>query len=146
MTQHKLETREIRLAPDQIVAEAKRWGIEDEVGLRVSQTGAVTIAVGTSRGRQFVDHLTSVLERESASGVGPWGEDGGPRDCPALHEIQSAEWLEVARWAGEIEAAVLSGKRPPAAIALKLARAVIAMNREARTTGIVVRPEGIVPT
>jgi hypothetical protein len=142
MTQNKLVTQEIRLAPDQIVAEAKRWGLQDEVGLQVSPSGAVTVAVSTSRGRQFVEHL---LEKGPASEGDPSADGSGPRDCPALHEIQSAEWLEVARWAGEIDAAALSGKRLPAAIALKLARAVIALNQVAETTGIVVRPEGIAP-
>jgi hypothetical protein len=145
MSQHKLVTFEVRIPPDRIVAEAKRWGIEDDVGLRVSPGGAVTLAVSTSRGRQFVEHLTSVDATASASSNSHVAEAIGPHDCPALHEIPSAEWLDVARWAEEIDQTVASGRRLPGAVALKLARAIIALNREAETTGIVVRPTDTLP-
>ena len=142
MSQHKLVTFDVRVPADRIVAEAKRWGVEDEVGLRISPGGAVTVAVSTSRGRQFVEHLTSVDATRSASSNGHVAEAVDPHDCPALHEIAPAEWLHVARWAEEIDGAVASGRRIPGAVALRLARAIIALNRDAETTGIVVRPEG----
>jgi hypothetical protein len=136
---------EIRVAPDQIVAEAKRWGIENDVGLRVSASGAVTVAASTPRGRQFVEHLASVQDKEPANGNGHAAEADEKDGYPPLHVIQSAEWLDAARLAGEIDAAAASGKRLPAAVALKLARAVLSLNRDAETTGIVVRPVGVEP-
>jgi hypothetical protein len=135
---------ESRVPPDQIVAEAKRWGIADDVGLQVSSSGAVTVAVSTPRGHQFVEHLASVrgtmLAPSNDQVASPTDEEPG---YPPLHVIQSAEWLDAARLAGEIDAAAASGKRLPAAAALKLARAILSLNRDAETTGIVVRPEGV---
>jgi hypothetical protein len=137
---------ELRVPPDQIVAEAKRWGIADDVGLQVCPSGAVTVAASTPRGRQFVEHLASVrgtMLAASNDQTAPSDEEAG---YPPLHVIQSAEWLGAARLAEEIDAAAASGKRLPAAAALKLARAILALNREAETSGIVVvRPEGIEP-
>jgi hypothetical protein len=135
-------TLESRVPPDQIVAEAKRWGIENDVGLRVSAGGTVTVAASTPRGRQFVEHLASVQDRLAANGNSQAADEDG---CPPLHVIQSAEWLDMARLAGEIDAAAASGKRLPGAVALKLARAILALNREAETTGIVLRPAGSEP-
>ncbi len=135
-------TLEIRIPPDQIVAEAKRWGIEDDVGLRLSAGGAVTVAASTPRGRQFVEHLASVQERAPAPGNSNAAEADGKDGYPPLHVIESAEWVDMARLAGEIDAAATSGKRLPGAVALKLARAILALNRNAEASGIVLRPAG----
>jgi hypothetical protein len=130
---------ESRVPPDQIVAEAKRWGIADDVGLQVSASGAVMVAASTPRGRQFVEHLGTM--------VAPGNDQAAPSEdepgYPPLHVIQSAEWLGAARLAGEIDTAAASGKRLPAAAALKLARAILALNREVEASGIVVRPPDV---
>ena len=133
---------ESRVPPDQIVAEAKRWGIEDDVGLQMSPTGAVTVAASTPRGRQFVEHLASAQGKAPAPADGEAAEASQSDGYPPLHVIQSDEWLDLARLAGEIDAAGAAGKRVPAARAMKLARAILALNRNGETTGIVVRPEG----
>jgi hypothetical protein len=143
MSQQKIVTFEIHVPPDQIVAEAKRWGIEDDVGLQMSPSGAVTVAASTPRGRPFVEHLASVRSAELASGNGQAAAADEESGQPPLHVIQSAAWTDMARLAVEIDAAAASGKRLPGAAALKLARAILALNRDAETTGIVVRPAAV---
>jgi hypothetical protein len=134
---------EVRLPANQIVAEAKRWGIADEVGLRISPDGVVTIDVYTPRGHQFAEHLVSARKSGARSKEGSSPVVDGQGDCPALHEIMSPEWLEAVRWAAQIEGDVASRGRVGGALALKLARAVTTLNRRVETTGIIVRPAAV---
>jgi len=141
----RLVSLETRVPADQIVAEAKRWGIENDVGLRVCPAGGITVTASTPRGLQFVEHLASVQDRAPAPGNSNAAEADEKDGYPPLHVIQSTEWVDMARLAGEIDAAVAAGKRVPSALALRLARAILTLNRDAETTGIVVRPAGTEP-
>jgi hypothetical protein len=130
--------KEVRIPPEEIIAEARRWGIADEVGLQVSPEGTTSVLVCTPRGRQFVEYL-SLREKEFLSKK---GEERvlDNNDCPPFHEILPTEWLNIVKWADQIRADAAAGRRIDAAVALRLARAVLAHGRPDGTTGILVLP------
>lgn len=57
---------EIRLPVELIIAEARRWGIADEVALRVLPTGRIHVLWSTPRGAEFVEHLTAIQARDAS--------------------------------------------------------------------------------
>jgi hypothetical protein len=56
---------EIRLPVELIIAEARRCGVADEVGLRVLPTGRVHVLWSTRRGGEFVERLTALEARDN---------------------------------------------------------------------------------
>jgi hypothetical protein len=57
---------EIRLPVELIIAEAKRWGLADEVVLRVLPTGRVHVLWNTVRGQEFAQHLAALQGRDAS--------------------------------------------------------------------------------
>jgi hypothetical protein len=130
-------TVEVSLPAEEIVAEAQRWDLADEVGLRVSDTGATSVVVSSPRGRQFAEHLVSLERAESP----PSGE-GSRLDGPAiLRAVSSREWLAIVALAEKIEGDVASRGRIDGAAALRLARAIRVLDEDGdtRASGVVLR-------
>jgi hypothetical protein len=107
---------ELRLPAEQIVAEAKRWSLAEDVGLQVLPTGAVRVMVQSARARQFVEHLVSL---EPA---------GSSRAAPALAKTTTDEWERIVELARQIDREVASGSRVSGHLALRLARSVLALD------------------
>ena len=51
--------RDSRLGLERILAEAKRWRVADDVGVRMMPTGGVRLLASTDRARQFLEYVAA---------------------------------------------------------------------------------------
>jgi hypothetical protein len=136
-------TVRVRLAAEEIIDEARRWDVSNEVGLRVLDSAATSVMASSPRGRQFLEHLVSLhCEREPRAGQRP---TGARSPAPVFRAIPSGAWIEIVKLAEKITGDVTSRRRVDTAVALKLARAVRALSTpDESTSGIIARPAGLV--
>jgi hypothetical protein len=141
---------EVSLPAEEIVAEARRWELADEVGLRVSEKGATSVVVSSPRGRQFAEHLVSMEQRAKIPSSGERTRLDGH---PVLRAVSSGDWLAIVKLAVKIEGDAASRGRIDGAAALRLARAIRALEEDGddtRASGVVLRrtdsSEDLTPT
>jgi hypothetical protein len=141
--EHSNLSVEVSLPAEEIVAEARRWEVADEIGLRVSDAAAVSVVASSPRGRQFIEHLVSLQDEGEARSNDENGADS-ERCAPAFRPVLNGEWLQIVELARKIESDVASRRRVDGAAALRLARAIRALGGpDDAASGIIPRPAGV---
>jgi hypothetical protein len=135
-------TVRVPLPAEKIVAEARRWDVSNEVGLRVLDAATTSVVATSPRGHQFLEHLAS-LQREGEPRPGYLPTDAS-HSAPVFRAVPAGAWIEIVKLAERMYGDVAAHRRVDTAAALKLARAIRALDTpDGRASGIIERPAGL---
>jgi hypothetical protein len=127
---------------EEIIAEARRWDVSNEVGLRVLDAATTSVVASSPRGRQFLEHLLSMQRGGYYPPSGHAAHDG--HRTPVFRAVPSGAWIEIVKLAERVAGDVASHRRVDTAAALKLAHAIRLLgNADEATSGIIERPAGV---